>query len=51
MNASTLTQADMLQHHCAALPPGPVADIPTLERLLAAAWNELASDDGGMESG
>lgn len=36
--------------HCAALLPGPVADIPTLERLLAAAWDELSGDDGGMEA-
>jgi len=40
----------MLQHHCATLPPGPVADIPTLERLLAAVWDELSGDDGGMEA-
>ncbi len=38
-----------LQHHCAALSPGPVADIPILESLLAAAWGELSGDDGGME--
>lgn len=36
--------------HCAALLPGPVADIPTLERLLAAVWDELSGDDGGMEA-
>ncbi len=50
MNASTSTHADMLQHHCATLPPGPVADVLTLERILAAAWNELVSDDGRMEA-
>ena len=50
MNASTSTQADILQQHCATLPPGPVADISTLERILAAAWNELVGDDGGMEA-
>jgi hypothetical protein len=38
-----------LHCHCAALPPGPVADAPALERLLAAAWGDLARDDGGME--
>jgi hypothetical protein len=40
----------MLLHHFATLPPGPVADIPTLERLLAAVWDELSGDDGGMEA-
>jgi len=50
MNSSTSTHTDMLQHHCATLPPGPVADIPTLERLLAAVWDELSGDDGGMEA-
>jgi len=40
----------MLQYHCATLPPGPVADIPTLERLLAAVWDELSGDDGGMKA-
>ena len=35
--------------HCAALPPGPVADVSTLDRLLAAAWDDLVSDHDGME--
>jgi hypothetical protein len=39
---------DQLQRHCATLPPGPVADVPTLERLLAAAWDALPSDDDSM---
>ena len=42
------TPWDQLRHHCAALPPGPVADVPTLERLLAAAWDALPSDDDSM---
>src|ERR1035438_2078306 len=42
------TPWDQLQRHCTALPPGPVADVPTLERLLAAAWGDLVGDDGGM---
>ena len=35
-------------HHCAALPPGPVADARTLEPLLAAVWDTLPSDDPSM---
>ena len=38
-----------LNRHCAALPLGPIADVPTLERLLAAAWNALTGSEGGME--
>ena len=38
-----------LNRHCAALPPGPIADVPILERLLAAAWNALTGSEGGME--
>jgi len=41
---------EALRRHCTALPPGPVADVPALERLLAAAWDALAGDDGGMEA-
>jgi hypothetical protein len=45
------TQAiENIRHHCATLPPGPVADARTLERLLAAVWDELSGDDGGMEA-
>jgi hypothetical protein len=40
---------DALHRHCTTLPLGPVADVPALERLLAAAWDVLAGDDGGMQ--
>lgn len=40
---------ERIRQHSASLPPGPVADVPTLERLLAAVWDELYGDDGGME--
>jgi hypothetical protein len=33
----------------ASIPPGPVSDTTELERLLAACWDELSGDDGGME--
>lgn len=48
MNASSTSNSDKLQRHCATLPPGPVADVPTVERLLAACWDDLVGDDGGM---
>jgi len=38
-----------LRDFCAALPPGPVADVRTLEPLLAAVWHTLPSDDPSME--
>lgn len=41
---------DQLQRRCAALPLGPVAEVATVERLLAACWHEFGGDDGGMES-
>jgi hypothetical protein len=41
---------ERIRQHCASLPPGPVADVPTLGRLLAAVWEELSGDDGGMEA-
>jgi hypothetical protein len=37
-----------LKSFCAALPPGPVADVRTLEPLLAAVWHMLPSDDPSM---
>lgn len=49
MNDQRTPAFDELHRHCAALPPGPVADVPTLRRLLADAWNSFVSDDGGME--
>ena len=49
MSNSARTSWNELHRHCATLPPGPVADVPTLERLLAAAWDALTGDDGGME--
>lgn len=33
---ATVSGLDHLHRHCAALSPGPVADVPTLDRLLAA---------------
>lgn len=41
---------ERIRQYCASLPPGPVADVLTLERLLAAVWDELSGDDGGMEA-
>src|SRR5437773_808275 len=49
MAATPMTNLDQLQRHCAALPPGPVANVATVERLLAACWHEFGGDDGGME--
>ena len=40
---------ETLYRHCTTLPPGPVADELALRRLLADAWDDFASDDGGME--
>ena len=38
-----------LKEHLASLVPGPVADIATLAKLLAACWDEFnGSDEGGM---
>src|SRR5690349_6327536 len=48
MNVPASTPVQELQRHCTALPPGPVADVPTMQILLAAAWDDLESDDGGM---
>lgn len=50
MNTHRTPAIESIRHHCSALLPGPVADIPTLERLLAAVWDELSGDDGGMEA-
>lgn len=41
---------ESIRLHCAVLSPGPVADVPTLERRLAAVWDELSGDDGGMDA-
>jgi hypothetical protein len=30
--------------------PGPISNTGELERLLAACWDELTGDDGGMEA-
>lgn len=50
-NSSDRTSAiERIRQHCATLPPGPVAEVPTFERLLAAVWDELSGDDGGMEA-
>lgn len=38
-----------LKNFCTALPPGPVADVRTLEPLLAAVWHTLPSDDASLE--
>jgi hypothetical protein len=43
-----LTGVESLQSHLATVPPGGVADTADLERLLAAAWDGFAGDDGGM---
>lgn len=40
---------EKLYRHFTTLPPGPVADELALRRLLADAWDDLVSDDGGME--
>lgn len=40
---------EKLYRHCTTLPPGPVTDELDLRRLLADAWDDFASDDGGME--
>jgi hypothetical protein len=47
MNVAVTSRAD-LRRFCATLRPGPVADVRTLELLLAAAWNTLPSDDPSM---
>jgi hypothetical protein len=39
-----------LRSYLATIPPGPIADTTTLERLLAACWDQFTGDDGGMES-
>lgn len=46
--SSDIPAIESIRQHCGSLPPGPVADVPTIERLLAAVWNELSGDDGGM---
>lgn len=40
---------EKLYRHCTTLTPGPVADELSLRRLLADAWDDFGSDDGGME--
>lgn len=50
MNTHRTPAIESIRLHCATLPPGPVADVPTLERLLAAVWDGLSGDDGGMEA-
>ena len=37
-----------LRCYCAGLLPGPISDESETERLLAACWNDLVGDDGGM---
>jgi hypothetical protein len=39
-----------LKNHLASLPPGPIADTADVERLLAACWDDMPGDDGGMEA-
>jgi hypothetical protein len=48
--SSDIPAIESIRQHCASLPPGPVADVPTIERRLAAVWDELSGDDGGMEA-
>lgn len=48
-NNQRSTAVEKLHRHCTTLPPGPVAYEPALRRLLADAWDDLVSDDGGME--
>lgn len=48
MSDATPNFPDEFRRHCTSLQPGPVADVATVERLLAAAWDDLSGDDGGM---
>ena len=43
------TGVDRLWAYLTTTQLGPVADSATLERLLAACWDEFTGDDGGME--
>lgn len=47
MNVAATSRAD-LRRFCATLRPGPVADVRTLELLLATAWDTLPRDDPSM---
>ena len=38
-----------LRHYLDVIPPGPIFDTTQLERLVAASWQELVGDDGGMK--
>jgi hypothetical protein len=42
-------EADRLRAHLAHIQPGQITDTTDLERLLAACWDELTGDYGGME--
>jgi hypothetical protein len=48
MNAPALRPVDDFHRLCAALSPGPVVNVSAVERLLAACWDDLLGDDGGM---
>lgn len=44
-----LTGVDRLRAHLTTIQAGELADSADVERLLAASWDEFASDDGDME--
>lgn len=48
MNDRPSNPWDEFCRHCASLPTGPVADVAAVERLLAACWDDLVGNDGGM---
>ena len=48
MNEVTPTNLDELRRYCTGLSAGPISDESEMERLLAACWNDLVGDDGGM---
>jgi hypothetical protein len=48
--SSDIPAIESIRQHCASLLPGPVADVSTLELLLAAVWDDFSGDDGGMDA-
>ncbi len=39
-----------LREYLAGIKPGPVLDVERLEELIASAWDEFTSDEGGMKA-
>ena len=44
-----ISELEKLRNHLRTVPPGKIADVSAVERLLAECWDELGGDYSGME--